>query len=169
MNLILDMDGTLIDNYYCAKTKNTIIVPRPYLKEFFDFVFENFIYVSIWTHGVREWYDEVYEKVFKYYIPAGKSFHFVRSRKNYYYTTLLKPLSKIYKKYPEYNCFNTLILDDNPGTYANNIENAVPINSFLYFCEDEDDKEYLELQDNELLNILSLFKILVFRILPTEM
>lgn len=168
MNLILDMDGTLIDNYWCIKTYRQNIVPRPYLKDFFEFIFQHFERVSIWTNAFQDWYDEVYEKVFRYYIPEGKSFHFVRTREDLYHIRrFVKPLSEIYEKYPEYNSYNTLIIDDIPKTYSLNLENAIPILPYLYLHMDNDENNenigiYNINYDDELLKIIHFFRILLF-------
>ena len=99
MNLILDMDGTLIDSYFSFVTGKMVIIPRPHLKEFLEFVFDNFSNVSIWTNGVKEWYEEVYSTLLITFIPNGKSFHFVKTRENLFDTNIVKPLSDIYKIY----------------------------------------------------------------------
>jgi hypothetical protein len=145
MNIILDMDETLI----CSQINDYFHlpepIPRPYLKNFFEYVFDKFINVSIWTHGTKEWYDIVYNKIFKFIIPKGKSFHFVRTRddkydykdfidpniENKFLFSNIKPLQLIYNNYPnEYNENNTYILDDNPTTYIINSKNAIKIKPF---------------------------------------
>jgi len=170
MNIILDMDETLI----YSKINNYSIyaepIPRPNLKEFLEFVFENCKNVSIWTHGLKKWYDIVYEKVLKNLIPQGKSFHFVRTREtpignyddfiqinkklskinsNISSISFLKPLLVIYKQYPiEYNKYNTFIIDDNPITYLINKENAIKIKPY----------NGIDNSDTELLRIIKLIK-----------
>ena len=153
MNLILDMDETLIHSVYKKKSIYDEPIPRPHLKEFLEFVFLNCKNVSIWTHGLKKWYDIVYEKVLKDLIPKDKKFHFVRTRETplgdyndliqinkkllkinsiISSISLLKPLLVIYKKYPyEYNEKNTFIIDDNPGTYLLNKENAISIEPYV--------------------------------------
>lgn len=158
MNLILDMDGTLIDSYFSFDTGKMVIIPRPYLKEFFDFAFENFTNVSIWTNGTKEWYDEVCKRVLLSYIPIGKSFHFVKTRTNLFDTNIIKPLSEIYKIYSCYNNSNTFILDDNPDTYVCNVENSIPITTFETILDDENKNCN---NDNELIKVISLLKIML--------
>ena len=170
MNLILDMDETLI----YSKINNYSIyadpIPRPHLKEFLEFVFTNCKNVSIWTHGLKQWYDIVYEKVLKDLIPEGKTFHFVRTRetpigsyddfiqinKKLYKInpgissiSFLKPLLVIYKNYPdEYNKNNTFIIDDNPTTYLLNKENVIAIKPY----------NGIDNLDTELLRIMNFIK-----------
>ena len=170
MNIILDMDETLI----CAKFNNYSIyaqpIPRPHLKEFLEFVFTNCKNVSIWTHGLKQWYDIVYEKVLKNFIPEGKTFHFVRTREtplgnfsdfiqinrelskiniDIRSISFLKPLLVIYKKFPnEYNENNTFIIDDKEITYCLNKKNAISIKPY----------NSIDNSDTELLRIMNFIK-----------
>jgi hypothetical protein len=145
MNIILDMDETLICSRFSENNYFAQPIPRPYLTNFFHFVFNKFERVSIWTHGTKEWYEIVYNKIFKYIIPPGKKFHFVRTRDDVYnykdfiepniintfVFRYIKPLQLIYKTYPDdYNEKNTYILDDNPMTYIMNQKNAIAIKSY---------------------------------------
>jgi len=170
MNIILDMDQTLIHGNLNSYSIYADPIPRPHLKEFLEFLFENCKNVSIWTHGLKQWYDVVYQKVFKNLIPEGKTFHFVRTREtpigdyddiiqinkklhdiksNISSISFLKPLLVIYKKYPdEYNENNTFIIDDNPITYSINKENAIEIKPY----------NGIDNSDTELLRIMKLIK-----------
>ena len=140
MNIILDMDGTLI---------NDKMEPRPHLKDFFRYIFEKFNHVSIWTLASVQWYTMAYERVFKPLLPLGKSFHFVWCRVNYKVsqpsilggifsmnlastgTGIIKPLTEVYKRFPiVYNPYNTLIVDDTPFTYSENPGNAIKVSTF---------------------------------------
>jgi len=128
MNLILDMDGTLI---------NEKKEPRPHLQAFFHYIFQHFERVSIWTAALDVWFNDVYQHVFKPLIPKGKSFHFVWCRDKCKLlnigssTMIVKPLSKIYNSFPNfYNQRNTLIIDDTHFTYRENIGNAIKISSY---------------------------------------
>jgi len=145
MNIILDMDETLITAKIIKNNRFFSPTPRPHLKNFFDYIFNKFERVSIWTHGTKEWYDIVYNRIFKYIIPQGKQFHFVRTREdkydykdyidpkieNKFFFSNIKPLKLIYDNFPnEYNEYNTYILDDNPTTYLINYKNAIQIKPF---------------------------------------
>jgi TFIIF-interacting CTD phosphatase-like protein len=179
MNIILDMDETLITHKFNPHGIFSEPVPRPHLKEFFEFIFTNCKNVSIWTHGLKEWYDIVYEKILKDCIPEGKSFHFVRTREapiiesyndiieiNQKLHNLkvdipsilfLKPLLLIYKKYPnEYNENNTFIIDDKEITYCLNEENAIEIQP--YNIDNIDNIDNSDNSDTELLRIIDLIK-----------
>lgn len=167
MNVILDMDETLIAHKFNPYDIFAHPIPRPHLKEFFEFLFTNCKNISIWTHGTKEWYNIVYNKILKDFIPEGKSFDFVITRDtsicNYNdiielnkkireikidipSISLLKPLFMIYKKYPEkYNENNTYIIDDNPLTYSLNKKNAIAIKS--YNCVNNSDTELVRIMN----------------------
>ena len=170
MNIILDMDETLIAHKFNPYGIFAEPIPRPHLKDFLEFLFANCKNVSIWTHGTKEWYNVVYNKILTNYIPKGKSFYFVITREtsignyediieinkklrninaNISSISLLKPLCVIYKKYPEqYNETNTFIIDDNPITYLLNQENAIAIKS----------DNNIDNLDTEFLRIMNLIK-----------
>ena len=77
MNVILDMDETLITHKINPYSIFADPIPRPHLKEFLLFLFSNCKNVSIWTHGIKPWYNIVYNKILKNFIPEGKSFGFI--------------------------------------------------------------------------------------------
>jgi TFIIF-interacting CTD phosphatase-like protein len=170
MNIILDMDETLIHSLFVKNRIYAEPIARPHLKEFLEFIFANSKNVSIWTHGLKEWYDFVYKKVLKDLIPEGKTFHFVRTRETPIGSyddfiqinkklhdinsgipsiSFLKPLLVLYKKYPgEYNQNNTFIIDDKEITYCINKENAIAIKPY----------NGIDNSDTELLRIMKLIK-----------
>jgi|694.fasta_scaffold05341_14 hypothetical protein len=133
MNIILDLDGTLI---------NEKMEPRPYLKVFLHTLFSRFQNVSIWTFATIEWFYPVFERVLKPLMPEGKTFHFVRCRIGQY-NTGIKPLTEVYGRFPNiYNAKNTLIVDNTPYTYSQNPQNAIPISTFT---GNPFDKEFLRI------------------------
>jgi hypothetical protein len=142
MNIILDLDGTLI---------NDKVQPRPHLKYFFYFIFQNFQRVSIWTLGNNEWFNRAYSEVLRPLMPVGSYFHFVWCRINHINTLfhgVVKPLNTVYNTFPGmYTEKNTFIVDDTPSTYQENMNNALAITTY------RDSPT-----DTELLRIISIFK-----------
>ena len=163
-NIILDMDGTILDNvplYFAHnKTYNLIPIARPYLKLFMKYLFENFERVSIWTAGEKAWYYECYEKIIKHTLPEGKEFHFIKTRENYDYSRGTKPLRIVYEEYPDlYNPENTIIIDDNPSTFSENPDQAIRIKTFYYNLLKKEVRENLDKYDFELYNMIQLLHI----------
>jgi hypothetical protein len=140
MNIILDMDGTLI---------NERMEARPHLDEFFRYIFQHFNHVSIWTMADVSWFNRVNARVFQPIMPLGKSFHFVWCRVNCKLMqnlgdgsiSVIKPLTEVYRRFPIiYSPFNTLIVDDTPSTYQENIGNAIKIGCYV---DDKNDTELM--------------------------
>jgi NLI interacting factor-like phosphatase len=145
-HLILDLDGTLIDG------SEDEIYSRPHLQEFLDWCFAHFASVSVWTaaslarlkKGLRwpfNWAKFLFTWCGIKCVTKWRTF-------GAYYSSgpvmiNIKPLRKAWKKYPNLNKKNTLILDDTAYTYSRNYGNAVPISRFDK--EDSDDDEPLKL------------------------
>ena len=136
MNLILDVDGTLIDN------DDGDPVERPFLKEFLIFVFDHFHTVSIWTNATPIWFNMVLDRILNPFLPEGKSFHFIWTREHCImervhlhprpYTR--KPLTQVYTAFPTtHSPENTLIVDDSPETYIHNPLSAVPVATYRWY------------------------------------
>lgn len=160
-NIILDMDGTILDyvpgHFDHNKSFMQIPIARPYLNLFMKYLFENFERVSIWTAAAKSWFDQCYEKVIKPSLPEGKELHFVKTRENYDYSKNVKPLRMIYDEYPDlYNHENTIIIDDNPYTFAENVEQAIQIKSFYYDRLKKEVRENLDKNDFELYNMIQI-------------
>lgn len=152
MHLFMDLDSTLIDNY-CNNKNEIIIKERPFLKTFFIFIFDKFETVSIWTNANDIWMNKAYEDVLSKYLPNNKKFSIILTNNCIDRTPKIKDLNYLFKKHPNiYNKSNTFILDDNPFTYQNNIENAIPIKPYFYFPLKPDN-------DIELLRVMLLMNI----------
>ena len=127
MNLILDLDGTLIDDYY-DDANNLCIRPRPHLTEFLIFAFDHFDSVSIWTNGSLEWYRYVYKQELYKHIPFIYCFNMVITFDDGLVMckeSSPKSLRKIYKIYPEFNKNNTILIDDSPHTMRADLDNEL--------------------------------------------
>ena len=161
MNIILDLDGTLIGPDQS---------PRNHLSIFLHYVFDKFDNVSIWTHANNEWFNAAYHNVLKQHMPINKEFKFIWCRdkcesicSSYSSYTcpssieIIKPLRDVYAAFPDHHKYNTFILDDNEKTYQYNIANSIPIPSFT--GEIDNDIELLKvikyLNDHLFNNILT--------------
>lgn len=164
LNIILDMDGTLIDD-------DGLGIPRPHLKDFLLYCFKTFNSVSIWTNASDYWYQEVYNKILKPILEKGNyNFYLVFTHNrstlttNKYYHNdycglesrlkYIKPLRKIWHAktlYPNFNKHNTLIVDDTYHTYQSNYGNAIPIPT--YYPNNKN--------DNYLLKLINYLKVLI--------
>jgi hypothetical protein len=142
MNLILDLDNTLIDGWIendpyeneNGQCPVVTLVARPFLTDFLKFAFDTFERVSIWTNASRMWYELCHDRILCECIPEGKKFHFVKTIDDGLViipSSQPKLLKKIFNMYSEYNIMNTLILDDAPHTYRLNRSCAIPINPFV--------------------------------------
>lgn len=130
--VILDLDNTLI----CMHK------PRPYLKEFIAFLFDNFKHVAIWTAAEKSWLHTVHNTILKPLIPNGKKFAFMWSRidcsTHFAYCPVkrnverhtFKDLHNVFGAYVELNPKNTLIIDDNLITCNKNVNNSLHIKPF---------------------------------------
>lgn len=127
MNIILDIDGTLID-------ENMNL--RPYLDSFLLFCFSNFATVSIWTAGAAYYAFEIIRMIqpildaVSYALQRTCSFFSVMTnihcvlRNN----IVTKPLQLLGGNF---TFGNTIIIDDTPSTFASNPFNGVCIPKFI--------------------------------------
>lgn len=134
INLILDLDGTLIE---LVDDIRTLPKPRPHLHIFLDWCFLNFQHVSIWSAASSDWVKEMLIHIQASHYP----FHFIWADKHITRTKnhVIKKLWKVCREYPEYTLDNTLILDDTPSTYKNNYGNGIGI--MPYHQTHHEDKE----------------------------
>ena len=157
-NIILDMDKTLIEGYFSIKYDKMIIEERPYLAQFFKFVFNHFEHVSIWTNGNKTWFDFVYETVLYKYIPKNKHFDFVITFDDGYVgndNNGAKDLNVIFNIFEEddYNKYNTFLVDDSETHFDKNPKNCYLIKPFEVNVDDHSHK-----YDIELLKIINIFR-----------
>lgn len=180
LNLVLDMDSTLISNL------GVQIIPRPHLQPFLTFCFRNFKSVSIWTAADATWFAAVNHALFQPIMKRistniGKHcqfrFVFVRPQGTIKFVIrpevhfaprpiFVKELSKLWNspvRFPDFTQHNTLIVDDTPETFSQNYRNAILIPAFA--SNNTQDHELLKLmfflkelgkhyqQHNSILNI----------------
>ena len=143
MNLILDMDETLI---------NYKMFPRPYLEEFLTECFKIFSSLSIWTNANEEWFNMANNNIFKPLIDIINEkeitlykFHFVFTREKY----KNKKLRRLHnsKTFKQFNINNMIIIDDTKENFTCNYGNGIQIIPFCNFYN-----------DSELLKLLKYFK-----------
>lgn len=157
-NIILDLDGTLITN------KNDLIFPRPYLKEFFNYIFKNFDNVSIFTAANDNWFQYVYSECLIHYLPKNCKFKHVWTCTSC--LTILdfdlkykrvKKLSNIFIENSEYNKNNTFFIDDSLIHKKNNHHCFIGIKKFCIIsdCYTSNNNQ----NDTELLKIINNFEI----------
>lgn len=137
MNIVLDIDGTLIDSYKME------IFPRPHLQVFLYFCFRNFETVSIWTAASREWCYKVHNEILKPLV-GDHNFHTIfhsdkitectRQRLDGVSRYKIKNLRKICRG--SLTMKNTIIVDDTPITFSRNYGNAVYIKTYHILTDD---------------------------------
>ncbi len=143
MNIILDLDGTLIytdiDNDPCA---------RNHLEEFLTYCFKCFEYVSIWTAAGSDWVEVCQKYIFSSILKRiskklNKPIQFFQMwsgnkciktydyREDVFYgkSERIKPLKKWWKAHKHLNIkkHNTIIVDDTKKTFQKNYGNAILI------------------------------------------
>lgn len=143
MNIVLDIDGTLIEASVASRKAEAVIY-RPFYQEFIDFCFDSpdISGVSIWTAGSKGWVDEVFTE------EEQTRFDFVYTGLNCSLERICggglwnvdwrttKPLAKIYKSEKnkllgyKYTKHNTIIIDDTATTFQQNYGNAVLIRRY---------------------------------------
>ena len=156
MNIILDMDQTLI----CNTRK------RPHLEIFLEFCFLKFQNVSIWTAAAREWFDYVNENIFtpilneirdRYGGDVNTKFDFVFTRDrcslvrnieavfadSFFVEKRLNKLFRSKQRYKDYTRGNTIILDDDTFTFRKNYGNALGIYPYFGGSDDGIDDELI--------------------------
>jgi len=145
-NIILDVDGTLVEETHDVMC---LPKPRPYLGEFFTYIFSHFSRISLWSAASPEWIDPIVKEILLPLVPVGFSFHFIwagkcvsrgiqSSRGCDYTVRITKDIRKVFKQFPMYTVHNTLILDDTPSTYRLNYGNAIGIRSYTCNTRDEE-------------------------------
>lgn len=173
MNIVLDMDQTLIDGTLGNEHTKPKLIARPHLDLFLEWCFDTFKNVSIWTAANEVWFEHVNEKIFKPILeelseknsPTNPyNFGFIFTSKKcsnawrfsewhgHPFRFTEKRLRKIHRlksfKFKDYTLSNTLIVDDTKSTFACNYGNGIHISPFEtdeYTPNWSDDKQLLRL------------------------
>jgi hypothetical protein len=160
MNLVLDMDGTLI----CGCDIFGTLQARPHLETFLEECFSLFNKVSIWTAANKNWFSVVNETIFipildkinkKNNTKHKFDFVFTRERCKDIYSSFgygivrtekrLRKLHKSKKLYKDYTIDNTIIIDDTADTFSSNYSNAILVNTYFSPSINENDVILLKL------------------------
>lgn len=135
LRLILDVDGTLIS--LCNPTmdlRNASVYLRPGVEELFHWAYANGVRVSIFTAASPGWFCFIQSKLLSRAMPLGFHFEFVYTDKHCHYDPIacanVKRLERVWNEHTDWNETNTLIVDDTPSTFTQNLRNALLVNGF---------------------------------------
>lgn len=163
--LILDLDGTLIhfisriekieDHHEVAieVPKEGVLCKRPYAVAFITEI-SKWYDIGIWTAASKDYADiavktlfpkpENVFPVFVYSREKCKQKHIPIERESLWETSrmaatmTIKPLVKMWKKFPMYNRYNTIIVDDTKETFIDNPVNAIHVTRWTGQSEDSE-------------------------------
>lgn len=143
MNLVLDLDLTLIKSTIDKINGKLEVRCRPGLRDFLQFCFDNFQTVSIWTAGSPSYFDYINSKVLSHYLPPGRTFYKTYTSKecdiykvigkkdvNTNTEICIKNLHKIIGEIPYATINNTIIVDDSKIPCMLNLQNHLSIMQF---------------------------------------
>lgn len=150
MNIVLDMDQTLIDGVCSTKR----VIERPHLELFLEWCFKTFDGIGIWTAANQAWFDYVNEKVFEPMLQriSEKNGATLRYQFDFVFAqdkctnvwrysewhghsvlTTEKRLRKLHRskeRFKQYTVLNTLMIDDTKTTFGCNYGNGIHIPPF---------------------------------------
>jgi len=169
-NLILDLDGTLIDAQTPAGASSALILgrsppahicgpdlghlriyKRPGLDAFLEWCFDNFDNVGIWTLSAPEWLDEVLDNVMSHFprhrwslLWTGERATKVRCSRMMPDVKFVKDLKKVFRnkelRRRGFTRWNTLIVEDAAGNCVRNYGNAVYVSAFDVVSSQRDEE-----------------------------
>jgi len=154
MDIILDLDGTLIDQY----------VLRPHIKKFLLFCFKEFDTVSLWTSTSEQWLYQVINHLapilneISYRLRKHCTFHYTFFDKHCTYRNniIIKPLRKL----NGLSLSNTLIVDDSIYSFIDNPENGIYIPTFA--------SNNIH-TDNHLLTLIPKLQNIIYGVIPMDL
>ena len=119
-----------------------IIIPRPYLQELFDYYkSEPNIKIALWTYSEQEYAYHIRDKLTELLDLGDDFFLFAYGAEDMIIEETgeeddyPKNLTKVYENFPQFNAFNTFIVDDAPGNIKHeiNMKNSLLIQPFAPF------------------------------------
>lgn len=120
---------------YAMDNNNHVVLFRPYLKEVFELIkSDNFFVPAIWTYSDQEYADNIAAILTEKYGLSENFFKFVWSS-DHIDEDYAKNLQQVWAEYPEFNKFNTILVDDRYANMAHthNKDNGVFIQAFAPF------------------------------------
>jgi len=145
--IVFDIDSTLFDSL--DKDDGTVSIKadhklvhggdhfkmyaRPYLENFIKFCQKNFKKIALWTHADKLWLKKFIDNI----LPNNTDLLFTYHSSHAEEVVIpkkgevkLKPLSKIYAEFPEFNSSNTIIIEDTEDNCLKNLKNCIIVPEF---------------------------------------
>ena len=127
-HLFTDLSDEIQDQFNFIRDGDSIILLRPHLQELFDFYKSNpNIKVALWTYSEQEYAYNIRD-ILSEYLGLGEDFFlFAYGAEDMIIEETgeeddyPKNLTKVYENFPQYNAFNTFIVDDAPGNIKHEI------------------------------------------------
>ena len=99
--------------HYIQSEKNKhVTIFRPYLQKLFDFCQANHIRIGLWTLSERSYGKSIACQLANEFQLPSHFFLFVYGEEDVGDDEYSKDLTKVWKKFPMYNCSNTFLIDD---------------------------------------------------------
>ena len=141
-HLFLELDEKIQDEFNYIRDGDNIVIFRPYLRELFNYYLEHpHIRVALWTYSEQEYAYSIKqiltdvlglpEDFFLFVYGAEDMINEETGEEDDY----PKNLQKVYSNFPQFNVFNTFIVDDAPGNIRHEVnkENCILIQPFAPF------------------------------------
>ena len=159
--VVFDIDETLI--HYCNKrfvstvwdplpsnvkdkfehsftSNGDLIIFRPYLGELLKFLYKNKAKIGLWTYSDQEYAEAIAKTIKDKYKLKKNTFMFIKSDEHMEHETLnpdgyAKVLDIVYDEFPNFNKFNTFLVDDliSNTNHETNKQNSIFIQPFAPF------------------------------------
>lgn len=135
---VWDNNTNLHSEFTAVDNGNHIILFRPYLKELFQyFASQPHIKVGLWTYSEQDYSQSIATTLIREFQLDPNFFLFTwgAEQMDESENGLPKDLEQVYTEFPQFNKFNTFIVDDLPGNIMHDIskDNCVLIQPFAPF------------------------------------
>ena len=171
-HLFTDLSDEVQEQFNYIRDGDSIILLRPHLRELFDFYKSNpNIKVALWTYSEQEYSDNIGNLLVDYLGLDEDFFLFKYGAEQVLEASPdedePKKLTKIYEDFPQFNTFNTFLVDDAPSNIKHEInkQNCLLIQPFAPFSVDKvrqdlgEDGIQIALNDNILTDVKDISKI----------